>query len=900
VANREGYRRLDSPSAADKDREKTGFLTEEGEYAEKEVGKPAVLAEESRWSVLTELVPPSLTNLDPVPSSYAGIGTQIAISVIDNHDVIASSVCITLDGTEVWRNDASNASHPYLTVTKTNLAIGYRYVITRECWFYPVEVHTVNVKAFDLAGNFLDATYSFTITPWNVLTIDDFGASTPTLPQLSGNGTITKSGGQLRYAVGAGVNCDIWVGFRNCKIAYYTLPWLRKHQQYTFETQLGYWTTTNSSISHAILHFPGADLNNFVYIYHQNSSLGYGTMINGSWTDRGNVNPGAAPFKFRVIIDKYSQFTLQYWSGSAWTQVGSSVTLNFKPTIVGFGVKTWSSLPACEARWDYFQISYDNWGVTEAEDPEENGAFEDASRLLNEGPATTNEGQSPFDGVGFQFRGVRPKGSFEDGSWIVSTGGPLGGDVKSVWPNVGLGFWTDEKHGTFEDTGSAQLGSVPNYTQYTVDGLSHFHLIGERPKRLFFYNTSGEPWANPAAYNFTGYARDGYLYTAGVKQVTQAPWATESSGADRSSRQDFPVRSLIAITKSELTIFDLDGFPSELRVWMRFRLGDASNFYLLGRISGSLQDAYMHDGILTVVSAHNGTENGGLFVVNFRSSDQNFIHLIRNDDHWWGVSGRNITHRNTTGNHTTTGPSPEQRANSTSLYSVAVAPKRATDGTYDGLRRYIAVGGDDAGPDVYEHYNSACQTGCTTTGPGSGGSDWTYPRQVLFDEDGWLWFTAWDRLYRVVEDYKQLQLDMNTESLRYGITQVQFPAPIVGLAYARNYIYVLTSLGVYQVRRGDMTYWLAYTISGGGGGGRLNRPPAGELLAGTRSPDGIAARIFAFSLYPCDYLAVGTNVGAGSYTLIRLYDDYIISGNVARTYPSLADPGVWGARAVFF
>jgi hypothetical protein len=147
------------------------------------------------------------------------------------------------------------------------------------------------------------------------------------------------------------------------------------------------------------------------------------------------------------------------------------------------------------------------------------------------------------------------------------------------------------------------------YAQYsadeqTSDSEGHPHFTTYRPYLMYPGVTTGEAWADPTSTNFTGYAADGTRYTGGIQDPgpDYAPWYSEVASNDRSSVGPFPEKYLIVVTRTELVIFDFANYPTNLDVWMRFRIGTSGGdtFKLLGRGPESMTDLKMVNGVLVV------------------------------------------------------------------------------------------------------------------------------------------------------------------------------------------------------------------------------------------------------------------------------------------------------------
>ena len=91
-------------------------------------------------------------------------------------------------------------------------------------------------------------------------------------------------------------------------------------------------------------------------------------------------------------------------------------------------------------------------------------------------------------------------------------------------------------------------------------------LIEQRDSESFF---------NPELLLHTGFAFDGFYYTAGVQALSppiQASWATETQSLFRGPLQTFPTAGLILLSPAALSIFDASGHT--LALWMGFLFAD--------------------------------------------------------------------------------------------------------------------------------------------------------------------------------------------------------------------------------------------------------------------------------------------------------------------------------------
>lgn len=751
---------------------------------------------------------------------------------------------------------------------------------------------------------------------------DNFEDGVQNLPTLAGNGSVTESGGELNHIVGAGQNADWWTFGRNGILPYQLLNLQPQDTKVTFETELAAITIPVPATSHMMVGL-WLDDGNFVYVGYDNTNVWMGGTVGFATWWSGGTTPISIPFKIRFIWDiPNKEIKSQYNTGGGWVDIytRTSDATRFDRTF--FYSKNYSSFPAITSNFSYSQAFVEEAEVALAGDSAERGGLKDeiTYEVIDPNSAIENGvGRSGGmqDDLAFPTAGGPPDHTFgvgrgqlvpgpvnqQPGSVGPFDGGGLqddlsfptaGGDrVRHTSPEVGSGLLLalargdrPQPAGSLEDDLDVKLGGLPTYRPDTLDGESHNHLIGRRPYVAFLYDTSGEPWANPVANGLTGYARDGYEYIAGVQQMTQAPWATETASVDRSARSDFPTKALIVVSLSEIVIYDLVSFPSIMNVWMRFRIGPSGSFYMVGRVDGSVQDVMMINGVLIVATSHNGIENGGVFTIDFKATGQNFLQLIRADNHWWGVGGRDITDRNITGNYTTTGVSPSLRLNNESVYSLQA--------WRDASNLWVVHGGEDANEII--NYNATNAGQRSTTTPQHGNVNIGDIRNILIDRIGGLWHTVEKTLVRNMFDYQQ-DVISHAEDLvptkkfnklhnpaRHK--KIDLPYNITSIVEAGDYIYAGTEVGVYQIHKGTMTWWLAYTVPGGGGGGRLNNDPDGEILAGTKAS---VERLYSFSISTTRYLEVTTRPMGGGATLIRLRDDVAL----ALEYASLVEDGAF-------
>lgn len=443
-----------------------------------------------------------------------------------------------------------------------------------------------------------------------------------------------------------------------------------------------------------------------------------------------------------------------------------------------------------------------------------------------------------------------------------------------------------------------RIEGTVQYHQTTLDPQAHAHFNGLVVRKLYYYRVLGEPWANPTAHNFTGFAQDGFHYTNGVQDVgpVEAPWRQEAvfPSGQRSNRGDFPDEVLIAVTDDEVVLFDIDSWPiTSPVVWMRFEIAPSGSYYMMARNDGKIRDVAMKNGMLVACSIHTGSENGRLHICDFKQDGtRHCAQIIGSSNHWNWAAGYDIRNRNENGRWSNAGPDPELRIGPEYNYSVDV---------YDdhNNKAWIAIAGEDISPYIIglerdpDDENIQPARWVAVVGGQDRGDDLSgteaeiNKRKVLFDENGWLWFSYKNKLFRNVYDYKGGSLIADQQNRRQRGTTL--PVDITAIAQSGNFVYLGTARGVYKVDKMSLQAWLAFTIVGGGGGGFANAPPAGEILVGTNPA---VNDIRAFTLATANILQVATlgeNNRLGGVTTIRVTDDLVLEG---RAYPDLPEDSV--------
>jgi len=497
---------------------------------------------------------------------------------------------------------------------------------------------------------------------------------------------------------------------------------------------------------------------------------------------------------------------------------------------------------------------------------------------------------------------------YNGSTWTLLGGGGVFYDVTNIWgtddshiwvhgrgptdaSHIFVGFWNGSTWATqLSGPGTAGI----QYTGKRLFGTGPQVIAGSfyTSAVVVYETTDGVNWTQPTWPDSTPAQVISATDFSGVTGGLTAPWRTEASGANRSSRGDFPVKSLLVVTQQELVIFDLDTFDgsvASLRVWMRFLLGnDVSNFWALGRGVDSIVSVAFSNGLLVVGTKDTGWESGRLHTVDFKAlTPATVFSLLGNDGQWIGQGTKTIVDRNTNSIWLSSG---SNRITPSEVRSVAVLP----EGTNT---HYIAVAGEDPGPQLVKFTGNVVQYVYSAAGENLDGSSLGDYRRVLFDDVGWLWFSIGSVLYRNCRDWREGYMYPTKIDTRQGL--VDLGVTITHLVYAKESIYAGTANGIYRIHKGTMEAYLAYTAPGGGGRGRLNVAASGELFAGSRSK---VQSLKAFTLLRgttvVPYLSVGTYFDGstvGAYTMIRLWDDVVVRSYVA---PYIIEPGTFISSAM--
>ena len=172
----------------------------------------------------------------------------------------------------------------------------------------------------------------------------------------------------------------------------------------------------------------------------------------------------------------------------------------------------------------------------------------------------------------------------------------------------------------------------------TQDSQGVQRLLSDDILSVNFAHAGQELFANPDR-EYTGYAANGFWYTAGVIDPThtpfQASWASEPSGDNRGVLDRFPARLIIVATRKEVALFDADS----LDVWMRFLIAPTLPAFgdgmLAGQPSTVIRSVRYTNGFLIIAT------NEGLRVANFRLDQGVLVLTIRMRRSATGLVNRN-------------------------------------------------------------------------------------------------------------------------------------------------------------------------------------------------------------------------------------------------------------------
>lgn len=750
------------------------------------------------------------------------------------------------------------------------------------------------------------------------------------MQQTLGNGTITEAGGVLTVEAASGVDCD-WA----TDVA--PLAWVPVHDKisafdtvFKLDTRLYSYSTTGGTTSRAGAVFYKDYNNGYEFGYYAGDGKIYVTRwmagSGGKVAETGSAVtvPTTSPHTYRIYWNPTARplFVQEETEGLSFTITANEVQFWYRIGDAGTWTRlhsrTWEWLPqdthyglcahnyaatkhGVTALFSYAGVY--QWNATSqiyvpandpvpltdtSVDPKVVVSLEDRTETLTQsGPA----GYQWSDGQGDGRYVAEFPVALEDQAQLLPLSGQL---THSMRDALDQGYSFRSPAAVLEDRAVADLSGEPEFSTATVDSYGHAHFLYPKPYLMFVYEASGEPWDTPTLNSFTGYGRDGYKYTGGVQDAgpVSAPWRTEASGVDRSGRVDFPLKSLIVVTRLELVIFDLDNYTgavTSMHVWMRFRLGNSSSdFYALGRGYETIRSVVMANGQLVVGTTNTGWEGGRIHSVDFKATTPaTTFSLLGGWGQWIGQGTKSVVDRNTNSIWASSGSYRINPEENHSLSHLMEAPNTL----------YVALSGEDESPQIVKYTGGVVQSVITAVGPDIGDNNVGDYRRVLLDERGWLWFAIGSRIYRNVFDWQEGYMFPRANDTRQGT--VDLGHTILHLVQMGNDLYAGTEVGVFRVNKGTLSYYLAYTAAGGGGGGRLNAPPAGELIpGGSLYVQSLKGQQFLFFGVVVKYLSIGTYFDqehVGAACTIRLFDDEVVE---TLEFPALIEPGVFVIGAV--
>lgn len=115
-------------------------------------------------------------------------------------------------------------------------------------------------------------------------------------------------------------------------------------------------------------------------------------------------------------------------------------------------------------------------------------------------------------------------------------------------------------------------------------------LVSDDVVRVFSFDLAQSSFARPVEMRHTGFAWDGFWYDLGTRNVNlaRATWATESAGATRSARSEFPVSGYLVVTVGGWSLLDAAG-----RMWATCTAlgsGSTADWSMAGGIGQALGD----------------------------------------------------------------------------------------------------------------------------------------------------------------------------------------------------------------------------------------------------------------------------------------------------------------------
>ena len=365
---------------------------------------------------------------------------------------------------------------------------------------------------------------------------DDFADGFQDLPVLSGNGTVAETGGALVVSATAGVDMDWYTWGRHGKLPYVDVQALSNYNKIYYEFTIRSWTTTNNTISALVVALCQNDTV-FWFLYSQNGAT-FNIYRNWATGSLGSITT-TLPRKFRFVWDRLTGTIdaqcLTTVSPPVWTSVVTGQAVSMIPVLLGFGIKNWSSFPACAVQYEDTEIYADSFQSLTS-DPS-TGVEDKLVFPITGGAAGT--GPSPG---GWQYNEPTFAG-VEDQGTLLSASGPLdamsgnrrgqfvpepeGIEDAVFFPSASVtpdrvtgipeGSLAPPNDSGIEDTHYVET-SIPAYAKGIVDADGREFLGDTIVYDAQVYDTTGETWAAPTPGNgFYGAARNGKFYDNGYE-----------------------------------------------------------------------------------------------------------------------------------------------------------------------------------------------------------------------------------------------------------------------------------------------------------------------------------------------------------------------------------------------
>jgi hypothetical protein len=676
---------------------------------------------------------------------------------------------------------------------------------------------------------------------------DDFnnGVVDCRIDSPNGRGVVSEST-SLYLASTAGQDCDWWYTVsRRGALAYMPIASLTKVGTWYLEETVS--AINLAGNTYGYLHCLIYDGTRMVWMGCQGTGPSYSFSFNywnGADSNIGSFST-TLPVKLRYVWVKSTNIVTGYSWGpgdSDWVSRGS-YTMPWTPVWYGAGIKNWSGQQFGSANLSQMDISYDllpaaNYKTFDRAGEYNTGVGDLPVLRTLQGPTQQSQ-PSIGRGLVLNERSANAgaittptlggAGAGESDSYVFRT---LTGQQQHDQPRVGQGYVLNERGGYTGGLAAPAVGdgsvgmSDPYVTRLQnalyqlggVDSEGHAYFNGYDHNVCQVINNANAPWHTPTLNNFSGYARDGKKYTNGVQDAgpVWAPWASEAAGAHRSLRADFPVKAAFVATNSEISVFDLDNYPT-VKLWMRFNVGSSDNWVMIGSTVRRPSCIEFWNGQLCV--GHSGSD-GYLAAVDFKATTAPIAYLIgaSNPCFVW-TTGKTIVDRNVWNFTTTGGIAGLYMGGSLTWYELATY--------HDGTDLYVAAA-TSRGPCVFHAWdwytgfagiaNGACTAICFDRHQTGRASSWGA---------GVLFYAIGSVIYRNRREYRSGSnqvISDGSEWLRRRVKSGPTDFIDLGTGVTVNYlvpgppyIYAATNQGIYRIHQSTLAAELRYSTADGMG-----------------------------------------------------------------------------------